>query len=250
MALTRRICFAALAAFLLIAPANVEARQIALAWDGNPEPAVTGYTLSYGTQPGVYTTSVNVGNLILYLDRSSGRSVLFRRSRVHGSRTDQSDVCRGGRIVCDRAHESRASERCRWLQRQCAACGHGFARFLHRDQSAGRPQHQCLHGPDQRHHQFRSRSVQSLSRERQRLERGRQQIERPFTWTIGANNAPSLTSPGNRTSAANAIVSLQLAATDPDGDVITYSATGAAGADGQRRDRPDLRDAVVHRRHL
>ena len=40
------------------------------------------------------------------------------------------------------------------------------------------------------------------------------------------NNAPSLTSPGNRTSSANAIISLQLAATDPDGDVLTYSATG------------------------
>jgi hypothetical protein len=37
---------------------------------------------------------------------------------------------------------------------------------------------------------------------------------------------PVLTNPGNRTNAENATVSLQLAATDPDGDTITYSATG------------------------
>jgi hypothetical protein len=37
---------------------------------------------------------------------------------------------------------------------------------------------------------------------------------------------PVLTNPGNRTNAENAAVSLQLAATDPDGDTITYSATG------------------------
>src|SRR5205814_3172378 len=47
-----------------------------------------------------------------------------------------------------------------------------------------------------------------------------------FTWTIAANRAPSLTNPGNRTSAQNATVSLQLSASDPDGDVLSYSATG------------------------
>jgi hypothetical protein len=35
-------------------------------WDRNPEPAVTGYILSYGTQPGVHSTSINVGNVLTY----------------------------------------------------------------------------------------------------------------------------------------------------------------------------------------
>ena len=60
MALIRRIVVAALALFLFIAPARVEARPIALAWDVNSEPSVTGYTLFYGTQSGVYTTSIDV----------------------------------------------------------------------------------------------------------------------------------------------------------------------------------------------
>src|SRR6267143_6276736 len=77
MALTQRIGFAALALFLLVAPASVEARPIALAWDANPEPEVTGYTLSYGIQPGVYTTSVDVGNLISYLIDLPGAQYYF-----------------------------------------------------------------------------------------------------------------------------------------------------------------------------
>ena len=48
-----------------------------------------------------------------------------------------------------------------------------------------------------------------------------------FTWTVtNVNRAPTLTAPANRTSAENATVSLQLVASDPDGDAVTYSATG------------------------
>jgi hypothetical protein len=37
-----------------------------LTWDRNPEPEVTGYIVSYGTQPGVHTTQVNVGNVVTF----------------------------------------------------------------------------------------------------------------------------------------------------------------------------------------
>ena len=48
-----------------------------------------------------------------------------------------------------------------------------------------------------------------------------------FTWMVtNVNQPPTLTQPPNRTSARNASVSLQLVASDPDGDVLTYSATG------------------------
>ena len=48
-----------------------------------------------------------------------------------------------------------------------------------------------------------------------------------FTWTVtNVNRAPTLTAPPNQTSAENATVSLQLVASDPDGDALTYSATG------------------------
>ncbi len=35
-------------------------------WDRNPEPSVTGYILSYGTQPGVHPTTINVGNVLTH----------------------------------------------------------------------------------------------------------------------------------------------------------------------------------------
>jgi putative Ig domain-containing protein len=49
-----------------------------------------------------------------------------------------------------------------------------------------------------------------------------------FTWTVtkGANEAPTLTPPGDQASAENATVSLQLVASDPDGDALTYGASG------------------------
>src|SRR5207245_9505819 len=48
-----------------------------------------------------------------------------------------------------------------------------------------------------------------------------------YLWTVtNVNRAPTLTAPANQTSAENAIISLQLVATDPDGTALTYSATG------------------------
>ncbi|MHB8736881.1 MAG: putative Ig domain-containing protein, partial [Terriglobales bacterium] len=48
-----------------------------------------------------------------------------------------------------------------------------------------------------------------------------------FNWTINATNvAPVLTSPGNQTNAAGDVVSLSLAASDADGDSLTYTASG------------------------
>jgi hypothetical protein len=35
-------------------------------WDPNPEPDVTGYKLSYGTEPGVHTTTIDVGKVTTY----------------------------------------------------------------------------------------------------------------------------------------------------------------------------------------
>jgi hypothetical protein len=37
-----------------------------LTWDRNPEPDVTGYVVSYGTQSGQHTTQVNVGNVLTF----------------------------------------------------------------------------------------------------------------------------------------------------------------------------------------
>ncbi|WP_299397240.1 putative Ig domain-containing protein [uncultured Gelidibacter sp.] len=50
-----------------------------------------------------------------------------------------------------------------------------------------------------------------------------------FTWNVSAtavNGAPVVTNPGVQNSAEGNVISLQISATDPDGDDITYSASG------------------------
>ena len=48
-----------------------------------------------------------------------------------------------------------------------------------------------------------------------------------FTWTVtNVNRAPAVSAIADQTSAENAAISLAVVASDPDGDVLTYSATG------------------------
>src|SRR6185436_19790828 len=52
-----------------------------------------------------------------------------------------------------------------------------------------------------------------------------------FTWTVSAaNGAPVLTQPANQTSVAGTADSFQLVASDPDGNPLTYTATGLPAA--------------------
>ena len=64
---TKRIKAVLIAAALLFAAANADARQITLTWDANQEPSVVGYLVYYGTQPREiteYDGIINVGNLL------------------------------------------------------------------------------------------------------------------------------------------------------------------------------------------
>src|SRR5262249_61104170 len=47
---------------LLIAQ-NARATVVTATWDPNPESNIAGYLLSYGTQSGAYTTTIDVGNV-------------------------------------------------------------------------------------------------------------------------------------------------------------------------------------------
>jgi len=58
---------------------TAEAGTLSLAWNANPEPGVAGYILYYGTTPGSYTASVNVGNRTDYTftEPQAGRAYFF-----------------------------------------------------------------------------------------------------------------------------------------------------------------------------
>jgi len=54
--------FVVLASLMIVGPARtVAADTLSLMWDANPEPAVTGYIVHVGTQPGAYTQHIDVG---------------------------------------------------------------------------------------------------------------------------------------------------------------------------------------------
>lgn len=46
---------------MAIGAAPVEAAEATLTWDRSPEASVAGYVIAYGTSPGVYTQTVDVG---------------------------------------------------------------------------------------------------------------------------------------------------------------------------------------------
>src|SRR5207248_4058548 len=49
-----------------------------------------------------------------------------------------------------------------------------------------------------------------------------------FGWAVthGGNRAPTLTNPGSQAGRSGDVAALALSASDPDGDVLTFSATG------------------------
>jgi Concanavalin A-like lectin/glucanases superfamily/Fibronectin type III domain len=55
-----------IASIVLGIAASADAATITLAWDPNPEPDVAGYRVSFGTNSGQYTTTVDVGNITIY----------------------------------------------------------------------------------------------------------------------------------------------------------------------------------------
>jgi len=66
-----------IAFFLGTAPA-LQAATATASWDPNPEPDIAGYKLSYGTAPGTYTTTIDVGNVTTWpLTLSDGQRYYF-----------------------------------------------------------------------------------------------------------------------------------------------------------------------------
>ena len=61
----RRLAFALMLA-LVASVRTVAAESLSIEWDPNPEPEVIGYRVFIGTQPGVYDSHVDVGNVTTY----------------------------------------------------------------------------------------------------------------------------------------------------------------------------------------
>src|SRR5882724_9950305 len=52
---------------MILAGSATTVRAATATWNANPEPDIAGYILSYGTSSGIYTQSINVGNVTTVL---------------------------------------------------------------------------------------------------------------------------------------------------------------------------------------
>jgi regulation of enolase protein 1 (concanavalin A-like superfamily) len=61
--MTIRLRLTLTALLLLLTASPLQAATVTALWEANPEPDIAGYRLSYGTAPGVYTTTIDVGKV-------------------------------------------------------------------------------------------------------------------------------------------------------------------------------------------
>ena len=75
---TLRHSAVSLVCLLLLFASTVRAATVTLAWDPNPEPNIAGYIVSYGTSPGSYSTSADVGKVTTWsVSLSAGARYYF-----------------------------------------------------------------------------------------------------------------------------------------------------------------------------
>ena len=75
-----------LLALLVLFAAPLHAGSVTVTWDANTEADIVGYTVFYGTQSGIYTTSRSVGNLTMWTaqDLTEGQTYYFAVQAVSG----------------------------------------------------------------------------------------------------------------------------------------------------------------------
>ena len=94
--------------------------------------------------------------------------------------------------------------------------------------AAGRAVDRHRHRCDQRHHRLQRRGRQPLRGQRHRARRAEVDDTDTFSWAVSdTNRDPTFDQNlGDQTDAEGDLISLDAGATDPDGDTLTYAATG------------------------
>ena len=213
-------------------------------WDRNPEPTVIGYRLSYGTQSGVHPTAINVGNVISYqffppagqryyvvvqaigasgaLSAKSTEVILDLRPSGQGDTTPPTvamsapanSATVAGPSVAVSATASDAVG-VRGVQFRLDGANLGAE-----DTSAPYSTVWNTTGVPNGSH-----TLTAVARDAA----GNSRTSTARVVTVNntqPNRAPTLTQPANQTSAEGSAVSLALVGSDPDGNTLTYTATG------------------------
>jgi hypothetical protein len=210
-------------------------------WDRNPEPDVVGYRLSYGTQPGQHTTVIDVGNVTTYeffpppgaryyvvvqaINASGGVSeksneVIYDAPPVSDTTPPSVSMtapANGATVVGSVTVSANATD----------AVGVAGVRFRLDGNDLGSEDTAAPYSIA-----WNTTGVANGSHVLTAVARdaaGNSATAAAVTVTVNnqtANRAPTLVQPPSQTSAEGSPVTLTLSASDPDGDVLTYSASG------------------------
>jgi hypothetical protein len=226
MRCTQRKTIAALFAAIFLAAANADAHRITLAWDGNTEPSVAGYIVYYGTEPGVYAASVDVGNTLSWRLDLPGPQYYFA-VRAYDADRKQSPLSlevgdTPGVALSDPGDQFSVAGTAVRLGivatgRPVAYSATSLPPGLSIDPLFGWITGILTGSADL------SRAYVVTVRVSDK--RGYVSSVQ-FVWTVRANHAPIVTTPENRSSIAGTSTTQAIAASDLDGDPLTVSAAG------------------------
>ncbi len=225
MARTRWIGYAAIAVFVTLLPATVQARPITLAWDPSPELGVTGYVLFYGTQQGIYTTSVDVGNVTTYMIDLPGSQYYFTvRAHTADATSGPSNEVAESSLIALTNPGNQSTKTGFSVNLPLAATGSpvswaatNLPGGLNISASTGLISGTVGSGAAASSPYVVGAIVSNGSGNASSVQ---------FNWSITVNQAPAITTPPNQTTTGGSPVTLAITATDPDGDALTFGASG------------------------
>jgi hypothetical protein len=216
----------ALVVFLLVG-ASVEAGTINLAWNPSTDPTLGGYYLLSGTQSGVYTNSINVGKVTSgQITVADGQTYYLA---VEAYDTSGLTSAPSNEVVTPLSLGNPGA--------QTSAEGAAVSLQLIASTVAGRVltfgaiglppalSVNATSGVITGTLPYTAAGVYPVTVSATAGTAA--SASASFVWTINnTDRPPVLTNPGAQTSASGSTVALALAATDPDGDAVTFGATG------------------------
>ena len=211
----------------ILSPSAAHAGHVNVAWDANSETFVTGYRLYYGTSPGVYTSSVDVGNTTTYTINGLTNGVRFyftvRAYTSGGTLSNPSNEVNGISTNLPPSITNPGSFTMRQgaLTLSIVATDPDFDTLTY--SALGLPAGMTINSTTGVISGTVPVGVHSITA---RASDGASTVSAVFVITATANTAPTLVQPANQNNDTNDVVSLQLVAADVDLDPLTFSSTG------------------------